>query len=315
MSETRAQFGRVGFVGLGMMGLPMARHLADEAKEVLVHDVRPDAVAAAAEHPRIRAAGSLGDIASACDMVFTCLPGPDIVRSVHLDRGGLLAEAREGSIAVELSTTSPDLSEEIEAAYAQKSAHYVEAMMIGPPATAMSRQLFFILGGDPALRPPVEAALGAMGRGVSFVGGIGAASRAKLLHNGLGMIHMAATVEIMGLCMAIGVDPDSFIEVVRQSPKSNGIGYSTVFDLYAASVVHQKTTGTGKLYIAEKDLRLATRLAHEVGYGTPLLDEAAALFDEALRAGLGEDEYSRVATVVERRYGRPLFGKCKNDVP
>ena len=309
MTDTRTRIGTAGFVGLGMMGLPLVRHLAESADRILVQDTRPEAVAEASGHCRIEAAQSLRAIATDCGIIFTCLPGPDVLRPVHLDPEGLAVGAQAGQIVVELSTTIPELSAEIASVYADRAAHYIEAMMIGPPVTAEARQLFFIAGGDETVRPRVEAALSAIGRGTSWVGEVGMASRAKLLHNGLGMIHMAATAEIMGLCMASGIDPDAFIEIIRQSPKSKGIGYSTVFDLYAASIAHGHATGTGKLYLAAKDTKLAGSMARKIDYRTPLLDNAAAMFNEAMELGLGEDEYTLVSKVVEQRFGSAIFGK------
>lgn len=300
---------RAGFIGLGMMGLPMARNLAGVAVEVLVHDVQADAVAAAVSHPRITALSGPRQIAASCGIVFTCLPSPQAVRQVHLGRNGLLAGAHDGLIVCELSTTSPELSMEVGSALAKRGARYVETMMIGPPATARSGELFFIVGGDEALGQHIEPALAAMGRGWHWVGGLGGASRAKLLHNALGMIHMAATAEIMGLCMVTGIDPDAFADIIRQSPKSEGIGYSTVFDLFSTSIAHGFPTGTGKLNIAAKDTKLARALAERASYPTPLLDDASAMFQEAMDAGLGEHEYTRVSKVVEARFGSTIFAE------
>ena len=121
------------------------------------------------------------------------------------------------------------------------------------------------------------------------------------------MINMAATAEILGLCIKSGIDINSFIDIVRQSPKSKGIGYSTIFDLYSESIINKSKTGTGKLRIAAKDTFLAKELASDQNYSTPILDETKKMFEDAKKMGLGEEEYSRVADIVEYRYGSKIF--------
>lgn len=308
MTQACKAYRKAGFVGLGMMGLPLARLLASAADEVAVHDVRSAPLEAARASAGISSVRSAGNLAASCEIVFTCLPSPEAIRSVYLGEEGLIHSARAGLIVCELSTSSPELCAELHRALALRGAAYVEAMMIGPPAAAAAREVFFIASGDAALEPRVAPALTAMGRGFRWVGGIGSASRAKLLHNALGMIHAVAACEVLGLCLKIGVDPDAFVEIVRESPKSRGIGYSTFFGMHAADIVHGRRSGAGKLYIAAKDTALACSLGASVTYPTPLLDVAAAAFDEAVRAGWGEREFTAVAEVIEHRLGERIFG-------
>lgn len=298
---------KIGFVGLGMMGLPMARHLAEARAAVEVHDVRKEPVAAALAQRGVSAASSPSGMAASCGIVFTCLPSVEAIRQVYLADDGLVKGAREGLIVCELSTTSPELSAELQRELARRGAEYIEAMMIGPPSAAAAREIFFIVGGDQKLVPRIEPALAAMGRGFRRVGPVGSASRAKLLHNALGMIHAAAACEVLALCFKVGVDPDAFVEVVKESAKSRGIGYSTFFDVHASDIVNGRESGAGKLCIGAKDTALARSLAQSVRYPTPLLEEAHAMFDEAMRAGWGEREYIVVAKVIERRLGETIF--------
>lgn len=296
-----------GFIGLGMMGLSMAYHLARAVREVRVFDIREAAMSAALVQPGVRAAASPGEIAASCAMVFTCLPSLEAIREVYMAREGLVHGARRGQIVCELSTTNPELSAEIAQQLERRGAAYLEAMIIGQPPAAAARELFFIVGGDEATAARVLPALQAMGRGFRRVGGVGSASRAKLLHNALGMMHAGAACEVVALCLKVGIDVDAFIEIVRESPKSRGIGYSSVFDWFAADIAHGRGSGAGKLYIAAKDMELARSLAASAELPTPLLDEAAAMFSEALGAGWGEREFTFVARVIERRTGRTIF--------
>lgn len=308
MSATRQALGSPGFIGLGSMGLPLARHLAAAGAQVAAYDVRKEALEHACTEAGIRAAPHPADLAQTCDLVFTCLPDPQAIRDVYLGTQGLVAAARDGLIVCELSTCSPELCAEMSAALARRGAAYAEAMMIGPPASAAARKLFFVAAGDRSLEACIAPALVAMGRGYRWVGETGSASRAKLLHNALGLIHAYAACEVLGLCLKAGIDVDAFIDIVRESAHSGGIGYSTFFDMYAADIAHRRTSGTGKLYIAAKDTALARAFGAEQRYPTPLLDVAWAAFDEALQAGWGEREFTAVAEVIERRLGEHIFG-------
>lgn len=305
--------GRTGFIGLGMMGLPMSIHLARAGMAVCACDVRADAVNAALAAPGVTAADTPQAVAEACAITFTCLPGPETIRRVYLGDRGLTSGVREGSIVCELSTTSPELSAELQQALASHGAEYVEATMIGPPSAAAGKEVFFVVGGHDAALSRLEPLLLAMGRGLQHVGPVGAASRAKLLHNALGMIHAAATCEVLAMCFKVGVDPDAFVQVVKQAAKSRGIGYSTFFDLHASDIVNGRESGAGRLYIGAKDAHLARLLAESVGYPAPLLREADGMFEEAMRLGWGEREYTVVAKVIERRLGEAIFRRTSAD--
>ncbi len=308
MSATPRNGGRAGFVGLGAMGMPLARRLAAAGRPVAAYDVREEALEIACADAGIHAAPHPANLAQTCAVVFTCLPDPQAIRDTYLGAQGLVAGARDGLVVCELSTCSPELCAEMSAALARRGAIYVEAMMIGPPAAAAAGKVFFVAAGDRSLEAHVAPALAAMGRGYRWVGETGAASRAKLLHNALGLIHSYATCEVLGLCLKAGIDADAFVDIVRQSAHSGGIGYSMFFDMYATDIVNRRASGTGKLYIAAKDTALARELGAGQHYPTPLLDVAWAAFDEALQAGWGEREFTAVAEVIERRLGERIFG-------
>ena len=179
--------------------------------------------------------------------------------------------------------------------------------MIGPPASAESAQLFFIVAGDDAVVETVSHLLKVMGRAFRHVGAIGNSTRAKLLHNALGMIHAVATCEVMALCLQVGIDPLVFIDIVREAAKSRGVGYSTFFDMHAEDIALGREHGAARLYIAAKDAHLAHDLAASVGFDAPLLAEADRTFAAGLATGLGDREYTAVATVIERRNHRKIF--------
>ena len=297
----------IGFIGAGMMGAPMIYNLTKKFSNVFVFDTDQTKLKEFESNKSIIIVDAIGQLSKNCNIIFTCLPGINEIKKVHLDKTGIFENILENVIICELSTTLPKLSKSLEKKYCEKKSTYLEAMMIGPPKTAYNAELLFIISGKKVDNFYFLEALDCMGRLIKWVGSIGNASKAKLLHNALGMINMAATAEILGLCVKSGIDIYSFIDIVRQSPKSKGIGYSTIFDLYSESIINKSKTGTGKLRIAAKDTFLAKELASDQNYSTPILDETKKMFEEAKKMGLGEEEYSRVADIVEYRHGSKIF--------
>ena len=297
----------IGFIGVGMMGLPMVQNLIRSGRKVIVCEAAQDRREIAARLAGLQIVGSPSEVVAHSDVVFTCLPNTDAIRQVYFGPDGICARGGSGKVACELSTTSPDLSNEVATALAKNGTKYLEATMIGPPASAESAQLYFIVAGEDAVVATVEPFLRIMGRAFRHVGTIGNATRAKLLHNALGMIHAVATCEVMALCFQVGVDPLAFVDIVRQAAKSRGVGYSTFFDMHAEDIARGREQGAGRLYIAAKDAHLAHDLAASVGFDAPLLAEADRTFAAGIAAGLGNLEYTAITRVIEQRMGRKIF--------
>lgn len=300
----------VGFIGLGMMGGPMSRNLARAGTRVVVHDVDRARVAQACETSGVDAAASAAECASRADVLFTCLPSLDAIESVYRSADGVIAGVRPGTLCCELSTTTPELSAAMAAALSEKGARYAECTMIGPPSAAQNGDVFFIVGAEETDAARMAPLLQPMGRGWRRVGPVGTATRTKLLHNALGVIHAVATCEILGLCLTAGVDPMAFVDVVKEAGKSRGIGYSMFFDLHARDIAMGQEQGAGRLYIAAKDAHLARDFARALGYQAPMLAEADRMFAAAVDAGLADREFTAVARMIEAREGRTIFPKA-----
>lgn len=296
----------VGFIGLGVMGGPMAANLASAGHHVVAFDIDADALARCAARPGVRAASSPADVASACGTVFTCLPSEDAVRSVYSGESGILSACRAGLVTCECSTISPTLSEDLAGRMAAAGVRHIETVLIGRRTQAESGQIFFIVSGDRTVAEAVSPLLAAMGREWRYLGGNGAASRVKLLQNALGYISAIATTEILALARASGVDPVAFAGLVNEA---GGIGGSTYFREHAEDVALCRDSGSGRLRIAAKDMHLVMALAEASGLPLPLLADVDAMYSEAMASGLAEDEYTATWRVMEARAGRRLFGR------
>ena len=296
----------VGFIGLGTMGMPMATNLAKAGVPLVVHDANPVAAAAAATVPGIAVADSPAAVAARSTVLFTCLPNDAIVRDVYLGPAGIATEARAGLVTCDASTVSPETTLAVGQALATKGVSHMDTPMLGSAPQAVSGDIFFIVGGDPAKVQTVAPYLERMGRRHMYAGGAGMANRVKLIHNGLGAVTAVAVAEALAVCVQSGVDPSIFYEVVRNG---GGMAYGTYFERRAKRVLDGDFAPTFALELMRKDAGLALDLARAVKVQVPILEETKRTYDEAVADGCGAEDFSAVTHVIEKRIGRKLSAK------
>jgi 3-hydroxyisobutyrate dehydrogenase len=305
-TEEVAVSNRVGFIGLGTMGMPMVTNLARAGHTVVAHDVSAAALQAARALPGVETAGSPKAVATRSAVLFTCLPNDDIVRQAYLGPDGVAPGGLSGLVTCDCSTVSPGATLEIHGALAARGISHMDTPMLGSQPQAVSGDIFFIVGGDAANLPRIERYLSVMGKLHLHVGPIATGNRIKLMHNGLGAVVSVAVAEALGTCVKGGVDPYLFDEVVR---KGGGMAYGTYWERRARRVLDGEFSPTFMLQHMAKDARLALEHAATVGVPTPLLEETRRTYEEALAAGWGQEDFSAVTRVIERRLGRPLAAK------
>ena len=219
---------RIGFIGLGTMGALMAGNLQKAGYTLAVHDVRQ---AAAEKHI---AAGATWQatpkaVAEQSDIVFTSLPGPPEVEQVALGENGLLAGMRSDAAWFDLSTIAPSLVRRLHTEFATRGAHMLDAPVSGGPSGAASGRLAIWVGGEQAVFDRHKSVLDAIGDQACYIGPIGSASVAKLVHNCAGYAINVALAEVFTMGVKAGVDPLVLFEAIRQG----ALGRSRVFDRLA----------------------------------------------------------------------------------
>lgn len=294
---------RVGFIGLGTMGGPMATNLAKAGVPLVVNDTSRAAVDAVATLPGVSVAGSAGEVAGQVAVLFTCLPNDDIVRGAYLGPNGIAAGGRAGLVTCDCSTVSPEATLEVSAALARKSIHHLDTPMLGSQPQAVSGEIFFIVGGDRSKVATVTPYLEIMGTRTMYVGASGMANRVKLIHNGLAAVTAVAVAEALAVCVQSGVDPSVFYDVVCQG---GGMAYGRYFERRAKRIFEGEFSPTFMAELMLKDARLALDLAKSVKVPTPMLEETKRTYDEAIASGWGKEDFSAVTHVVEKRIGRKL---------
>ena len=196
----------IGFVGVGLMGGPLARNLIRAGKEVLVFDLSKEAVQRTLDAGTTgKAAGALEEL-SGCELVFTSLPMPHHVESVMLGEDGLLAKMKSGAVHIELSTIDPQTSVKLSEAAAAKSIGFLQCTLGKTPAHAEKAEEPLFLGGDKALYEQLSDIWPIIGSPSYYMGGVEASCAVKLISNMVGMANLVVLAEGMRAVEKAGIE-------------------------------------------------------------------------------------------------------------
>src|SRR5262245_55332468 len=272
---------RVGFIGLGLMGSGMTNNLQKAGHKLVLHDLRREPaeklLAAGAEW-----ANSPKELAAESEVVFTSLPGPPEFEAVAVGKNGLLDGMKRGQAHFDLSTNSPTVIRRLHKVYAEKGALLLDSPVSGGPAGAASGKMALWVSGDEESYKRYKPVLDAMGDQIFYMGAIGAASVAKLVHNLSGYIINTALAETFTMGVKAGVDPLLLWKAVRQGAN----GRRRTFDTLAEHFLpNHYDPARFALRLAHKDVSLATQLGKEVGVPMRLSNLTLEEMTEALGRG------------------------------
>ena len=272
---------RIGFIGLGSMGAPMAMHLLRAGHELSVHDLRSSAMA-----PLVAAgAGPLDGVAEAarrCEVVFTSLPTPASVESVYLGPDGLVGASTSGQILVDLSTILPRLAKEVHQQAAKKGVEVLDCPVSGGTKAAREGTLAMMAGGREDAFHRVEGLLRLLGQHIFYVGPSGMGSLAKLINQLFMGINNAGVLEGIALAERSGIEMDKLLAIL-----SVGSGASVALQNRAHRIVNRDTQAGASVDIVEKDMALVLELAADLGSEVPMAARARAIYQEGKEKGLG----------------------------
>ena len=294
---------RVGFIGLGNMGAPMAGFVRRAGFSLVVHDLRQDAAAGVLEQGAVWAT-SARDVAAQCDVVSVCVPGPPQMRAVILGAGGVLEGARPGLVVIDHTTNDPAVVREVGAALAVRGVQLLDAPLDGGREGALEGQLTLFVGGDAKILETVTPMLETFSRAVVWVGELGAGSVAKIVHNALAMSIDLLIAECLTLGVKAGVAMPRLVEafaagcIVSQN--------MTFTKRMPATLFRGDFTARFALALAHKDFGLAADLARAHDVPTRLLDLCQKELQEAMNRGWGDADRLKASTLQEERAGVTL---------
>ena len=294
---------RVGFIGLGNVGAPMAGFVLGAGHSLVVHDLRRDAAAPLLDRGAVWAA-SPGEVAAQCDVVCVCVPGPPEMQAVALGPGGVLERVRSGTAVIDHTTNAPALVRQVGAALTARGAHLLDAPLDGGREGALEGQLTLFVGGDEAVLRRVKPVLDTFARSVVWVGGLGAGSITKIVHNALAMSIDLLLAECLTLGAKAGVAVPRLVEAFREGciVSQN----MTFTKRMPATLFRGDFTARFALALAYKDFRLAADLATLHGVPTRLLDLCQTELLEAMNRGWGGEDRMKASTLQEERAGVTL---------
>ena len=293
----------VGFIGLGMMGGPMARRLIAQDIKLVIQDVRPEAVA---EFTGLGAAAveSPAAVASRVETVFVSLPTPDVVRDVALGPGGVVEGTRVKAF-VDLSTTGPNRAQEIAVGLEAKGIAAIDAPVSGGVAGARKGTLSVMLAGPKALCEALTPTLQIVGKNVFYVGAEpGQGQMMKVINNLLSATALAASSEAMVLGVKFGLDPQVMLDVLNVS---SGRNTATLEKIPGA--VLPRTFDVGfRTELQIKDLRLCLEQADRLGVPMWIGQAVRQLWAFAESQGGGQQDISEIIKFMEAWAGVTVGG-------
>lgn len=283
---------RVGVVGLGAMGLGMARSLRDAGFDVGVHDLRPEAASAFAEDGGT-AFASAGELAASVDVLVGVVVNAAQVESVLFGPGGAAERLHPGSVYVMCSTADPAWSAGLERRLAERGVLYLDAPISGGAARAAAGELTMMTSGAPTAYAVADPVLEAMSSTVYRLGAeAGIGSKVKIVNQLLAGVHIAAAAEAMALGIKAGVPADALYEVITHSA-----GNSWMFENRMAHVLAGDYAPLSAVDIFVKDLGLVLDAARPEKFPLPLAATAHQMFLQASASGLGGEDDSAVIKI------------------
>jgi 2-hydroxy-3-oxopropionate reductase len=288
---------QIGFIGLGIMGKPMARNLLKAGYSLVVYDIFPGPVAELTEAGAERGE-SCADVAARSVVIITMLPdGPDVETAI-LGAGGVLEGARPGSTVVDMSSISPLVSQKMASACAAKGVEFLDAPVSGGEPKAVDATLAIMCGGKREVFDIVQPILQRMGSTVTLTGPVGAGNVTKLANQIMVACNIAAMGEALVLATRAGLDPEVVFNAVK-----GGLAGSTVLNAKAPMVISRNFKPGFRIKLHEKDLRNALLAAESMKVSLPLTSLVQQMIIALMNEGKGDLDHSAIVTFIEGMAG------------
>lgn len=288
---------KVGFVGLGIMGAPMARNLMKAGYSVMVFNrSRGPMEAAGADGAEL--ADSLAHLASECDIIFTMLPNSPQVKEVILGEDGLASTAKPGTLFIDMTSGDPGDSKEIYAALKEKDLHIIDAPVSGGEPMAIAGTLAIMVGGDKADFERALPYLQAVGKTATWVGTSGSGNTCKLTNQVIVAVNIAALAEGLMLAEKAGADTQLVFEAIK-----GGLAGSNVMNAKAPMMLADNYKPGFKIDLHIKDLTNAMNAGALFDAPMPLTEQMLEIMKKLSASGNGSSDHSAIAKHYEELGG------------
>ena len=280
------------FVGLGIMGKPMAKNLLAEGFDLVVSDLNVDAVdevvKAGAESK------SLSEIGAECDVIFTCLPSGRVVQEVLFGDGGISSTIKKEAIVVDHSSVTPEQAKYCGYRLKEIGVHFLDAPVSGGEPKAISGELAIMAGGDDDAFNKVMPYFKAIGSSATRIGDVGSGSVAKLANQIIVNLSIAVVSEAMVFAEKAGADPNLVYRAIR-----GGLAGSTVLDAKVPLMTSRNFKPGGKISINHKDITNVLSSAHEMDIPVPLTAQLYEILQTLKVMGCMDEDHGAIVKYFE----------------
>jgi 2-hydroxy-3-oxopropionate reductase len=284
----------VGFIGLGIMGRPMAKNLMDAGYELVVHNRSPEKAEELAEEGNATAAGSPREVAEACHIVITMLPDSPDVEAVVAGEDGVLEGIRDGALLVDMSTISPVVTEELSEKVRKQGASMLDAPVSGGDVGAIEGALSIMVGGSEEDFERARPLFDVMGKVATHVGPTGAGQVVKACNQ----IVVALTIEALSEALVLGskggVAPEKLVEAL-----SGGLAGSAVMEAKKEKFFSHDFEPGFRIELHHKDLGIALAAGREYGVALPVTAIVDQMLEASKAKGRGDRDHSALLTLLE----------------
>ena len=285
---------KVGFIGVGNMGNPMAGNILKQSFPMTVFDLNPKAMENLVQAGATKA-GSAGEVVDNSEIVLTSLPASPDVEETYLDAGGLVDRAKPGTILIDLSSVLPSTPRKIEPRAKARAVHFLEAPVSGGVSGARAATLAIMVGGEAAPLERARPVLRAIGPNIFHVGTVGAGNTVKAINNMMACVNGLAMMEGLVLGVKAGLDPMTIYEVVKASS-----GGSKALERIPRALIPRDFEPGFKVALMNKDLETFNTIAKDLHVPVSFSNVAQRYQQAAMAAGLADQDTSVAMTIIER---------------
>jgi 3-hydroxyisobutyrate dehydrogenase len=298
----------VGFIGLGVMGAPMAGHLARAGYPLTVFDINPvQAQSIHKDFPEARIGANPREVAAVSEIVITMLPSGTYVREVVLGDQGLVHGLRPGGLVLDTSSAEPWITAATAAALAERGIDMVDAPVSGARPGAERAELVFMAGGTPGALDRVRPLLEVMGRQIYHLGPVGSGHTMKCINNLITAMNFMASAEGLLIGKRAGLDPETMIDVINESTGMSWVSRTH----FKQRIFNRAFDDAFKLDLMVKDIGIAMRIAGEQGLPIQLSETGQRLWREAQSATTKDASISEMVRWLEHLTGVELNAASK----
>lgn len=296
---------KIGFIGLGIMGRPMAKNLLKAGFSLVVFDLMKEPI-----EDLVKSGAAAGtssrDVAEKTDVIITMVPDSPEVKEVILGKNGVIEGIKPGARVIDMSSINPLVSREIAKELKKKGADMLDAPVSGGEPMAIQGTLAIMVGGEKKIFEESLDLFKPLGKNIVHVGEIGAGGFTKLANQIIVALNIAAVGEALTLGVKAGLDPQTIYQAIR-----GGLAGSTVLEAKAPMIIGRNFKPGFKIKLHQKDLSNALSTGKDLGVPLPLSSLVQQVLVSLVNEGKGENDHSAIATFFEKIAGVEIKSESK----